>query len=63
MLADSAFYSEMEALAGLKGLASLWSTETSDPKESIGAVYFTRTDTDILTVEQMKGAPWRRHLR
>lgn len=57
VLADSAFYSEMEALAGLKGLASLWSTETSDPQESIGAVYFTRTDTDILTVEQMKGRP------
>ena len=57
VLADSAFYSEMEALAGLKGLASLWSTETSDPKESIGAVYFTHTDTDILTVEQMKGRP------
>ena len=54
VVSDAAFYSEMEVMAGLSGVASLWPSTTSDPKESVGSVFFTRDDSRIDSVEQLK---------
>ena len=55
VVSDAAFYSEMEVIAGLTGVASLWPSTTSDPKEAVGSVFFTRDDSGIDSVDQLKG--------
>lgn len=55
VVSDAAFYSEMEVIAGISGVASLWPSATSDPKEAVGSVFFTRDDSGIDSVEQLKG--------
>lgn len=55
VVSDAAFYSEMEVIAGISGVASLWPSTTSDPKEAVGSVFFTRDDSGIDSVEQLKG--------
>ena len=54
VVSDAAFYSEMEVIAGISGVASLWPSTTSDPKEAVGSVFFTRDDSGIDSVEQLK---------
>ena len=55
VVSSAAFFSEMEASAGLEGVASLWPSTTSDPKEAVGSVFFTRDDSGIDNVGQLKG--------
>ena len=55
VISDAAFFSEMETYAGLSGVASLWPSTTSDPKEAVGSVFFTRDDSGIDGVNGIKG--------
>ncbi len=55
VVCSAAFFSEMEQAVGLAPVASLWPSTTSDPKEAVGSVFFTRDDTGIDSVSQLKG--------